>query len=78
MSFWNSKKRGVLTVEASVIFPIIFFVTAFIIKTAVLQYDTVKNAIGDVSEITEFDPIEILEIKGLAEQITDTVKGGND
>lgn len=78
MSFWNSKKRGVLTVEASVIFPIIFFVTAFIIKTAVLQYDTVKTAIGDVSEITEFDPIEILEIKGLAEQITDTVKGGND
>ena len=62
--------------EAAVIFPIILFVTALVIETAVSQYDAVKNAIEDVSEITEFDPIEVLEIREWAEQITETVKGG--
>ena len=76
MTFWSRKKRGVFTVEASVIFPMILFVTAFVIKTAVSQYETVRTAVEDVSEITQFDPVEVLEIKGWAEQITETVKGG--
>lgn len=74
--FQNKKRPGVFTVEASVIFPIILFLTGFIIKTAVLQYDTVKSAIADVSEVTEFDPIEVLKIIDWAEQVTETVKGG--
>ena len=76
MIFWNRKNRGVFTVEAAVIFPIILFVTALVIETAVSQYDAVKTAIEDVSEITEFNPIEVLEIREWAEQITETVKGG--
>ncbi len=58
--FW---KKASFTVEASVIFPIILFLTAIVMNLAIENYQFVETYAQNVRQMKEFDPVSVLKTK---------------
>lgn len=72
------KSRAVFTVEASVILPIVLFITAATIGTAVSQSETVVSASKDVTSVTEFDPLKVTETENWMNMLKEWATGGKE
>ena len=51
--------RASLTVEASLIFPILILLTAFFLNTAIDLYDEAKDACSDIEDVAGLDCREL-------------------
>lgn len=72
------KRKAVFTIEASVIFPIVLFITAVTISTAVSQSEMVAAASQDVSSVTEYDPLKVTETENWMNMLKERITGGKE
>ncbi len=62
-------KQASFTVEASIIFPMIVFLTAIVVNLAIEQYQSVDTYAQKVIRRKEYDPVSVIKTKaGLVEK----------
>lgn len=71
----NREKRGLrgsFTVEAAFLFPILVFLTAFVLQTAIALYEDADRAAADAAELEKTNGLELfwdaVRIKELKEE----------